>query len=101
MRDASVAESLLLLCDFCQERMQGGRFLLAERAENLAFGLLLNLSPARVRGFSALGDDGEPRSSIVRVGSANHQTVRFQPVDELGDVRFDAGEAIRKLTQRQ
>ena len=49
-------------------------------------------------GSAAIFSDGSSdRPPVVRVGYARHVSIRFQPINELGDVGLSAAVALREL----
>ena len=60
-----------------------------------------NATRTLVRRAAILSDGGSDRPPVVRVGHARHVPIRFQPIDELGDVGLSAAVALRELGERE
>lgn len=50
---------------------------------------------------SGVGNHGKARAAIGGVRRASDKAIRFQPIDELRDVRLDTREPVRELPERQ
>jgi len=90
---------LWLLQKFYQQFVELPRLIRRQGTEELFLDLCEHLAPFRVRFSPGCGQDGEPRSAIARIGRATDEAIRFQSIDQLCDIRFDASEAFGQLPE--
>jgi len=81
--------------------VQLSRFVDAQGAKQFALGLLLHGAAARVRRATRVGEHSQTGAAIVRIRRAADEPVALQTIDQLRDVRLDAREAFRELSERQ
>jgi len=61
----------------------------------------MNLAASGVRAPSRIRQYRETRATVVRIGLAAYQPIRFKSINQLGYVRFHARQSIGQLPQRQ
>src|SRR5205823_10513294 len=88
------AAAAIELAEFLQEAAELCSLLGAESGKQVTLRVALNANALFVRAAAGIGDGRQARAAIAGIGSAQHETVRFEPFDELRDVGFDAREAL-------
>src|SRR6185436_15724239 len=78
--ESNIRLRALGVIEFREQGLERRGFVAAERAENLALGLLPDVRAFHVRVSSHLGEDGKPRSAVARIGRSHHKPIRLQAI---------------------